>query len=154
MEAVKEEPTIKTEPTINTESTTSDLATRTSEMIDSAKKVVGDVVSGVTAKAGDVVSGVTSKASDVVSGVTSKAGDVVSGVTAKASDALESAKQTISPSDLETETISGDSLLAAENQMAQLNIKHASEAVKDIKSEVKDEGDFKLGKPFTILWSG
>jgi len=54
VDAVKEEPTISEEPNVTAE-IVSELADRASAMYDSAKKAVGDVVSGVTATASDAL---------------------------------------------------------------------------------------------------
>ena len=84
----------------------------------------------------EIMTDITTRASDMLESAKRAVGDVVSGVTAKASDAFESAKQAVAEVPLTSE-----SLLDAANQMAQLTIKNASEAVQ----EIKQESDLKLG---------
>ena len=84
----------------------------------------------------EIMTDITTRASDMLESAKRAVGDVVSGVTAKASDAFESAKQAVAEVPLTSE-----SLLEAANQMAQLTIKNASEAVQ----EIKQESDLKLG---------
>eukprot|EP00026_Physarum_polycephalum_P003793 Phypoly_transcript_03807.p1 GENE.Phypoly_transcript_03807~~Phypoly_transcript_03807.p1 ORF type:complete len:714 (+),score=138.72 Phypoly_transcript_03807:122-2263(+) len=101
----------------------------------------------------EIAGDIASRTSAAIDSAKQVVGEVISGVTATASGAIESAKQTLA--DTTTAALNSDTLLAAQNQIAQLDINKAMEAVKEVGSQavsgpqlisdaIKQEGDFKL----------